>query len=104
MVNWSAKVHGKALTDLFEKGSSDPTATKASEIDPFKRLAKCFDDIDKKRWRDNYRKTAATYTRSKGLQGVRRAGEILVQFYFSCLQFCFCPLSLKHSLILDCAV
>jgi hypothetical protein len=75
MVIWKAKVQGKALAELFEKGLADPRSSKADEIDRYWKLHKDFEPITMSRFRDNFRKNAATYMRGKGLQGIRKRGE-----------------------------
>lgn len=82
MVNWSKKVHGAKLCELFEQGLADPKGNTADEIDRFWKLDPCFEQITIDRFRDNFRKTAAAYIRGKGLQGIRRAGEKKTVLYF----------------------
>lgn len=76
MANWGEGEHGAKLCELFNKKLADPTKTKADEIDRYWKLDPCFGQTTMGRPRDNYRKTAAEYTRGVGLSGIRCAGEI----------------------------
>jgi len=60
------------LGELFEKGLADPHANTQDDIARFWSLDPIFEEIPMKRFVENYRKTAATWIRGKGIQGIRR--------------------------------
>ena len=53
MVIWKAKVQGKALAELFEKGLADPKPTKSDEIDKHWKLHEDFEEMSSVQFRDD---------------------------------------------------
>ena len=85
-MKWSSKSHGKTLCGMFENAEADPLWEDAGHINWVKDSFEVFELLDKRRFRENFKKTATNCMSTKAMRGFRKKlGDFqALRIYFSC--------------------